>query len=155
MADGDASKFIGGPQARSQAWRGITSVTGAWTITGYSMFSVIEKSSGDWVGRIGPWHPADWPGAEVGWGLIRSAWGKGYAVEAAIACIDWVFDELGWKDVIHCIAPDNTPSQRVAERLGSANRGFGKMPAPYEDYPIEIWGQTREEWRARRDLGRD
>jgi RimJ/RimL family protein N-acetyltransferase len=149
MADEDASKYIGGPQPRSTAWRGFMSMAGAWAMTGAAMFSVIEKSSGDWVGRIGPWVPDGWPGDEVGWGLVRSAWGKGYAVEAAEAAIDWVFDHLGWTDVIHCIDPENTPSQKVAERLGSVNRGRGRLPAPYEDYPIDIWGQSREDWRSR------
>jgi RimJ/RimL family protein N-acetyltransferase len=150
MADGFASRFIGGPQARSQAWRGFMTVAGAWAMTGYGMFSVIEKSTGAWIGRVGPWAPADWPGNEVGWGLIASAWGKGYAVEAATATIDWVFDHLGWTDVIHCIDPENTPSQKVAMRLGSVNRSRCKMPAPLEDTVIEAWGQSRGEWRARR-----
>ena len=149
MADAEGSRFIGGPQLRSQAWRGFMSIAGGWSMVGYSMFSVIEKSSGRWVGRIGPWVPADWPGTEVGWGLIRPAWGQGYAIEAAAATIDWVFDHLGWDEVIHCIAPENTASQRVAMRLGSVNRGRCPMPAPHEDMVIEAWGQTRDEWRAR------
>ena len=150
MADGEASRFIGGPQARSPAWRGFMQIAGAWAMTGASMFSVIEKSTGDWVGRIGPWVPADWPGTEVGWSLIRPAWGKGYATEAAIATIDWVFDSLGWSEVIHCIAPDNAPSRKVAQRLGSINRGSGRMPPPNENVAVDIWGQSREEWMARR-----
>jgi RimJ/RimL family protein N-acetyltransferase len=148
MAD-DASHFIGGPQARSVAWRGFISVAGAWAIQGYSMFSVIEKASGLWVGRVGPWVPEGWPGTEVGWAVAKPAYGKGYATEAATAAIDWAFETLGWTDVIHCIDPENIASQRVAERLGSTNRGPGQMPAPYEDYPVDIWGQTREQWRAR------
>ncbi len=152
MADAEGSRFIGGPQARSQAWRGFMQIAGAWSMAGYSMFSVIEKSTGLWIGRIGPWVPADWPGTEVGGSLIRPAWGKGYAVEAATATIDWAFDHLGWTDVVHCIAPDNTASQNVAERLGSINRGPGKMPAPHEDVAVDIWGQTREEWRARQPI---
>ena len=148
MAD-DASHFIGGPQARSVAWRGFISVAGAWAIQGYSMFSVIEKASGLWVGRVGPWVPEGWPGTEVGWAVAKHAYGKGYATEAATAAIDWAFETLGWTDVIHCIDPENVASQRVAERLGSTNRGPGQMPAPYEDYPVDIWGQTREQWRAR------
>jgi RimJ/RimL family protein N-acetyltransferase len=150
MADGEATSFIGGPQARSQAWRGFMQIAGAWAMAGYSMFSVIEKSTGAWIGRIGPWVPADWPGTEVCWGLTRDAQGKGYAVEAATATIDWAFDHLGWTDVIHCIDPENTPSQKVAQRLGSENRGRCRMPAPYEDMFIEAWGQTREQWRAQR-----
>jgi RimJ/RimL family protein N-acetyltransferase len=148
MAD-DATRFIGGPQPRSTAWRGFMSMAGSWSMLGYGMFSVIEKASGAWIGRIGPWVPDGWPGLEVGWGLVPAAQGKGYAVEAATASIDWVFDHLGWTDVIHCIDPDNTPSQVVAQRLGSLNRGPGRMPAPFQDYPIDIWGQTREAWRAR------
>jgi len=149
MADAEGSKFIGGPQARSQAWRGFMQIAGAWAMSGYSMFSVIEKSTGLWIGRIGPWVPADWPGTEVGWSLIRPAWGKGYAVEAATAAIDWTFDHLGWTDVVHCIAPENTASRKVAVRLGSVNRGPGQLPAPHEDVAVDIWGQTREEWRTR------
>ncbi|HWH21983.1 MAG TPA: GNAT family protein, partial [Allosphingosinicella sp.] len=64
--------------------------------------------------------------------------------------IDWTFDELGWVDVIHCIDPENRGSEQVAERLGSAKRGPGRLPPPFEQYKVEIWGQSQEEWRARR-----
>jgi hypothetical protein len=37
----------------------------------------------------------------------------------------------------------------VARKLGSQNLGPGKLPPPFEHSPIEIWGQTRDEWRAR------
>ena len=150
MADEEASRFIGGPQARPAAWRGMASMAGSWALLGFGMFSVVERETGQWVGRIGPWRPEGWPGTEVGWGLVREHWGKGYAVEAATAAIDWAFDELGWTDVIHCIDPANTPSQKVAERLGSTNRGPGRMPPPFEEYPVDIWGQSRDAWRARR-----
>ena len=66
----------------------------AWALQGFSMFSVIEKASGDWIGRLGPWAPEGWPGTEVGWGIVRSAWGKGYATEGAAATIDWAFDTM-------------------------------------------------------------
>jgi hypothetical protein len=38
----------------------------------------------------------------------------------------------------------------VAERLGSSNQGPGQMPAPFQHLPIDIWGQSRAEWAARR-----
>ncbi|MDQ6645935.1 MAG: GNAT family N-acetyltransferase [Pseudomonadota bacterium] len=150
MADAEAARFIGGQQPRAVAWRGFLSIAGAWMIQGFSMFSVIEKASGRWVGRSGPWHPEGWPGTEVGWALCRSAWGKGYACEGAVAAIDWAFDQLDWNEVIHSIAPDNVASQALARRLGSSCRGSGQLPPPYEDSPVEIWGQTREQWRQRR-----
>jgi RimJ/RimL family protein N-acetyltransferase len=149
MADETAARFLGGPQPRSVAWRGFCTMAGAWRMFGYAMFSVVEKDSGRWIGRLGPWKPEGWPGTEVGWGLAREAWGKGYATEGAAAAIDWAFDKLGWTDVIHCIDPQNGPSQAVARRLGSRNLGVGAMPAPFEAVPIEIWGQSLKDWRSR------
>jgi RimJ/RimL family protein N-acetyltransferase len=150
MADAEAARFLGGAQAPSAAWRGCMTMAGAWAMGEAAMFSVVEKATGAWIGRLGPWRPRDWPGTEVGWGIARSHWGKGYAFEGSIAAMDFAFDVLGWEDVIHSIDPDNVPSQRLAQRLGSTNRGPGKLPAPFEAMPIEIWGQTREEWKARR-----
>ena len=66
------------------------------------------------------------------------------------AAIDWTFANRGWTGIIHCIAPANTASQAVARRLGSTLQGPGHMPAPRDQDPIEIWGQSREEWLARR-----
>jgi len=155
MADADASKFIGGPQPRSVAWRGFLSMAGAWAIQGYAMFSVIEKSTGRWIGRLGPWQPDGWPGTEVGWGLIREVWGNGYAAEGSIAAIDWAFAQLNWSEVIHCIDPENLPSQAVARRLGSRILRRTNLPAPYEAMTVDVWGQSREEWFARRKQERN
>ena len=151
MGDEQAARFLGGVQARAVAWRSMATMTGAWALNGFSMFSVIHRESGEWLGRLGPWRPEGWPGTEVGWGLKRSAWGKGYATEGAAAAIDWAFDALGWDEVIHCIDPANVGSIRVAERLGSTNRGTGRMAPPFEHLPVDIWGQSREQWMARRN----
>ena len=150
MADAESARFIGGVQPRPVAWRGFLTMAGAWVIQGFSMFSVVEKNSGRWVGRVGPWYPKGWPGTEVGWGIARDRCGLGYATEAATATIDWVFAELGWTEVIHTIAPENVASQVVARKLGSRHRGRGQLPEPYAHLATEIWGQTREEWLARR-----
>lgn len=149
-ADAEATRFVGGPQVRAHAWRDFLTMAGAWAMQGFGMFSVIEKETGQWVGRLGPWMPEGWPGSEIGWGLSRQAWGKGYATEGAAATMDWAFDVLGWTEVIHSIDPDNAPSQAVARRLGSTFRGPGRLPAPFDTVPIEIWGQTREQWREHR-----
>src|SRR5476651_1272250 len=125
QADAVAARFIGGALPRSLAWRGFMAMAGAWHLQGFAMFSVIEKSTGRWIGRLGPWHPEGWPGTEVGWGLVREVWGRGYATEGAVAAMDWAFAALGWSDVIHSIAPDNHASQAVATKLGSRNLGPG------------------------------
>ena len=75
--------------------------------------------------------------------------GRGLAEEASVASIDWAFEHLGWDEVIHCISPRNTASQRLAERLGARNVGPTQLPAPYDDIPVELWRQSRAEWNAR------
>jgi RimJ/RimL family protein N-acetyltransferase len=151
MGDPETTRFLGGPQPPSAAWRTFMMLGGAWHLQGFSMFSVILKSSGQWIGRVGPWMPMGWPGTEVGWGIISSAWRNGYATEAAVAAIDGAFQTLGWDEVIHLIGPDNVGSQRVARALGSANRGRCHLPAPQEEVVVDAWGQTREMWAKRRN----
>lgn len=150
MADEEAARFIGGVKPRAGAWRGMAAMAGSWLLKGYGMFSVLEKASGRWVGRLGPWQPEGWPGTEVGWGLIRDSWGKGYATEGAKAAMDWAFDHLGWDEIVHAIDPENIGSIGVARRLGSRNRGPSTLPAPFEHYRIDLWGQSKAEWRGRR-----
>lgn len=149
MADPDASRFLGGVQPAATAWRGFMTMAGAWSLTGIAMFSVIDRDTGLWLGRIGPWRPEGWPGNEVGWGLHPDAQGKGYGVEAATATLDYAFDVLGWEDVIHCIDPENTPSQRLAERVGSRNLGPTRLPPPFADVSVDAWGQSRADWKSR------
>lgn len=153
MADPIAARYIGGVMARSQTWRAMGAIAGSWALHGFGMFSLIEKDTGLWVGRIGPWRPDGWPGAEIAWSLHPGAWGRGYAVEAATAAMDWAVDQLGWTKIIHCIDPANQPSKAVARRLGSAYLRPGQLPAPFEASPIELWGQTADAWRARRKAG--
>ena len=86
----------------------------------------------------------------MGYAFHQDAHGKGYCTEACVAAIDWAFDTLAWTEVIHCISPANTASQNVARRLGSRNLRPGALPPPLDAHAIDIWGPTREQWRARR-----
>ncbi len=150
LADEEATRFLGGSLLRAPAWRKFLQMPGAWALQGFAMFSVIETASGRWLGQMDPWRPEGWPGNEIGYAFHRDAWGQGFAVEAGVATRDWAFETLGWDDLIHCIAPDNVASQKVAQRMGSTKRGPGCLPPPFEEAPIEIWGQTRGQWAAAR-----
>ena len=82
-------------------------------------------------------------------GIAPQFAGKGYAYEATVATMDYVFDVLGWPDVIHTIDPDNIRSIALAKRLGSTNLGPTRLPEPYQDAPVDAWGQSAAQWRAR------
>jgi [ribosomal protein S5]-alanine N-acetyltransferase len=55
---------------------------------------------------------------EAGYHFNKKYWGRGFAAEAARACLDYAFGRLDRRRVISMIRPENTPSRRVAERNG-------------------------------------
>ncbi len=151
VADAVAMEHLGGKTlSRHEAWRQLCTMVGSWHVRGFGMFSVIERSTGEWVGRVGPWQPEDWPGREVGWGVRSDFAGRGYAHEAAVACMDYVFDVLAWERVIHTIDPENVRSWKLAQRLGSRNLGPTQLPPPLDDVNVDAWGQERGEWESAR-----
>ncbi len=154
LADDAATRYIGGSAPRAAAWRRFLQMPGAWALQGFGMFSVLEKTSGLWMGQIGPWKPEGWPGNEIGYAFHPDAWGKGHAFEAGVASIDWAFANLGWDSIIHCIDPANAASIALAQRFGSRLLGPVQMPAPYQDSPTEMWGQHRSDWVLRGSLRR-
>ncbi len=125
-------------------WRNAAIMAGHWTLHGVGMFVVEEKASGRFAGRVGPWFPPGWPGFEVGWGIASDFRGKGYAVEAARAAIDWAFATFELNQIIHCIDHENTASQAVARRLGAEKQGetdlFGHV--------ADVWVTRRSSWMA-------
>lgn len=140
--DAESMQHLGGAMPRSVAWRALAQVVGMWSLRGFGQFSAIETSTGRWIGRVGLWEPDGWPEKEIGWMLHRSAWGKGYATEAARACLAFAFDQLGWQRVAHMIHPANEGSKAVAARLGSRLLGHVTLPPPLDTSgAVEMWGQ--------------
>lgn len=149
-ADAEAMRHLGGTLSRPMAWRSLATVVGGWQLQGFGFFFVFERATGEWVGRVGPWWPEGWPGSEVGWAIRRDRWGRGYATEAAVAAIDWVLEHHPWNEVVHTIAPDNLASKAVAARLGSGLLRMDTLPEPYAGQVVEVWGQRRAQWLARK-----
>ena len=146
-SDPEATRFIGGLQTREQSRRGMATVTRMWAQRGCSLFSVIERARGSWVGRVGPWIPDGHIGTEIGWAIARPSWGNGYAVEAAVAAIAWAFESLAWTEVIHCIDAPNQPSIDVALRLGSV---WMREDRDAGGAIVQVYGQSRARWLASR-----
>jgi RimJ/RimL family protein N-acetyltransferase len=149
LADPASGRFItsdGKPVTDAfLGWRNAAIMAGHWTLHGFGMFVVEEKQTGSFVGRVGPWSPPGWPGFEIGWGIASGFRGKGYAVEAATASIDWVFARFEIDRIIHCIDRENVASQGVARRLGAIIESefdlFGHV--------ADVWVTHREAWTAR------
>lgn len=141
-ADAESTRFIGGVQPRAVAWRGFMTMAGSWAMTGFAMFSIVERSTGRWVGRAGPWKPEGWPGNEVGWGIVRDAWGRGYATEACHRLLRFAFEETPLTEVVATFDDANAASRRVLEKVGLTCRG--RRWAYAQDSPD--WHMTRVAW---------
>ena len=87
---------------------------------GIGRWALVRKADGNFAGDCGL-VPQQVDGAteiEVGYALARIYQGQGLATEAARACLDYAFSNLGLQRVISLIRPENLPSRRVAERNG-------------------------------------
>jgi RimJ/RimL family protein N-acetyltransferase len=119
-ADPEVMHDLGGPLSRVASDAKFDRYAKAFDRLGFCRWA-IEDRDGSFVGYAGVMPaPDDHPlGAhfEIGWRLVRNAWGKGYATEAASAALDDVFDRVGLKEVLAYTAPDNFRSQRVMQRL--------------------------------------
>jgi len=139
-ADAEVMRHIGsgGAVARDTAWRQMALFNGHWSLLGYGMWALQERSSGRLVGRAGYLNPEGWPGNELGWLLAREFWGRGYAFEAASAALAWGRAEMGFGGVISLIRPDNPRSIALATRLGAVDGG-----------PIDFMDATAQVYRHR------
>ena len=124
-ADPEVMRYLGtgATLSRGDAWRSMAGFLGHWALRGYGMWALEEKATGKLIGRAGFLNPEGWPGFELGWTLGRAHWGRGFATEAARRALDFAFAELAQPRVISLIRPANTPSMRVAERLGEVRAG--------------------------------
>src|SRR5262249_37492947 len=87
---------------------------------GHGLWAVILKGEQKLIGDCGlTFHEVDGiEELEVGYHFNRKYWGQGFATEAARACMDYAFNQLGRRRIISMVRPENTPSRRVAERNG-------------------------------------
>jgi ribosomal-protein-alanine N-acetyltransferase len=89
---------------------------------GFGLWAVEVAGVADFVGFVGL-NPVAFeahftPAIEVGWRLARSAWGHGYATEAARAALQRGFDRLGLREIVSFTSTTNVRSQLVMRRLG-------------------------------------
>ena len=98
---------------------------GRYDRDGFGLWAVILKEGGSFIGQCGL-TMQEYGGervVEVGYLFARAYWHRGYATEAARACRDYAFAELGVNEVFSLIRTTNEASKRVAVRNGMVPRG--------------------------------
>lgn len=128
-----APRFIDAAEDPDSLWWSIATIIGHWHLHGYGLFAVVERSSGQTVGLVGPWFPKGWPEPELSWHLMEPARGKGYASEAAQCVLDWLFGAEGWDSIVSFVPEENDASIALARRVGARPEhpvSFRLQPAP-------------------------
>jgi RimJ/RimL family protein N-acetyltransferase len=108
------------PLGREQAIERLRFDERQWAERGHGLLAIHERAGSQFVGRVSLRYWPQFDETELGWVLHRSAWGHGFATEAAGACAAWGFANLDVLYLTAMIRPDNARSIRVAVRLGMA-----------------------------------
>ncbi|CAN5355622.1 GNAT family N-acetyltransferase [soil metagenome] len=148
MADPEVARFLTPdqmPLSAADSWRQVAMLLGHWQLRGFGMWAVAERERPDTlVGRLGPHQPGGWPDFEIGWGLARPVWGRGYATEGAAAAMRYAFEVLNRPRVVSLIDPQNIKSAAVARRLGE--RPVSKWT--HHGRELDVYAIERDEWQA-------
>lgn len=70
---------------------------------------------------------------DIGFAFLPQYTGKGYALEAAQAVMNYAQQELGIKNILAFTLPINEPSIRLLEKIGLHNAGTFNIPDDPED----------------------
>ncbi len=96
-----------------------------WNIDSYELYhhglwAVILKNGDEFIGDCGITMQTigEETLPEIGFHIIREFCGKGFATEAARACMEYAFSVLNYPAVFSYTTLRNVPSRRVAEKLG-------------------------------------
>jgi RimJ/RimL family protein N-acetyltransferase len=116
-SDGEVMQFSGGSfTTLERTCDFVASHVRHQEVHGFSMWALVHRGTGTLLGDVGFLAYED--GVEIGWHLRRNAWGRGYATEAARACLAYGFDRLKFTRVSAFTESANTASLRVIEKLG-------------------------------------
>lgn len=120
--DAEVMRFIpGGTLAGIDAVRStLETYTEEQQARGFTFWAVVERASGAVIGDIGFGVFEPTGEIELGWTLARDSWGRGYATEAAAACLSAGLAHLGAPRIVAIVDVENIASLRVAERIGMA-----------------------------------
>lgn len=153
-ADPEVMRFFRRPLTRKKSDALLAWMREQWREMGVC-FWAVELKGGGFIGFCGlnwinfPAHLI--PAVEIGWRLTRSAWGNGYATEAARASLDFGFRRMKIDEVIALSVDRNERSLAVMNRLGMRHDPAEDFDDPDEsaDSPnrrLVVYRLKREDW---------
>ncbi|MGP4028779.1 GNAT family N-acetyltransferase [Actinomadura sp. 3N407] len=136
-ADPEVMEHFPAPLTRRESDALIDRIESCFEEDGFGLWALEIADTGQFIGMTGlavvrfqaPFVPA----VEVGWRLARSAWGHGYAAEAARRALRAGFDGFGLDEVVSFTSTTNLKSQAVMKRIGMTHDPAGDFDHPLVD----------------------
>jgi 3-dehydroquinate dehydratase/shikimate dehydrogenase len=101
---------------------------------GWGLWALEVPGVSKFCGFVGlsrvPFEASFTPAVEIGWRLDQPWWGRGYATEAASACVEFAFGTLGLDEIVSFTTTLNNRSRAVMERLGMRHDPTGDFDHP-------------------------
>jgi RimJ/RimL family protein N-acetyltransferase len=120
-----------------------------WQEHGFGWRSALDKATTAWIGFVG----LNYVGrgtkgvaadeVEIGWWIVRLAWGRGYASEGAAAIRDEGFERIGLDRIVARLQPANVRSAWVAEKIGMS---LEKETTGRSGEALHIYALDRSSW---------
>jgi len=142
--DAEQMALLGGVRTAEQTAAYMERNLAHWDQYGYGIWLLRDRATNDAIGRTLLRH-LDVDGVdevETGYGFFPAYWGRGFATEATLACLEHGWRELALPSIVAITLPVNVASRRVMEKTGmSYEREIVREGATHVLYRIVAPGQ--------------
>jgi ribosomal-protein-alanine N-acetyltransferase len=140
-ADKEVMRYFPSVLTEEQSRDHIRRITGQIDHHGYGLFAVERKDDHSFIGFTGFAYPKFeaffTPCIEIGWRIDKKQWNKGFATEAAMACLPFGFEKLGLKEIYSFTSEHNTASEKVMQKIGMKKEGEFDHPLLDEGHYLQ------------------
>lgn len=138
--DSDVMRFFLNPLTEEESFDFYSRIQDEFIQYGYGLYAVEKKEDSAFIGYIG-FHNISFdvdfaPGVEIGWRISYKNWNKGYATEAAKACLLYAKEHLPFKTVWSFTSIPNKVSERVMQKIGMEKVGEFLHPKVPDRHPL-------------------
>jgi [ribosomal protein S5]-alanine N-acetyltransferase len=119
--DPDVTQYTGDPISDLDHAREVLEkiILPQYALYNHGRWAVLVKPDLEFIGWCGlKRRPERDNEIDLGYRFFKHTWGKGYATEAAFACLKYGFEQLGMNRIIGRAMPQNLASLRVLEKCG-------------------------------------
>ena len=157
-ADPEVMEHFLAPLSHTESDAMVEKVEAHFDEHGFGLWALEVAETGEFIGFTGlsiPRFPAHFmPAVEIGWRLARSAWGRGYASEAAHRALKFGFEDINLPEIVSFTAIGNLRSQKVMARIGMTHDPVDDFEHPLMPEGIRLrrhvlYRLPAERWTAR------